>query len=109
MGKAKEPWFKEAEYWIQSYPELKRNLPPSPDLFTLHQFNRVDMIEQALSELNEEERKLLDLLYRQKKSYIAVSIAMHMSETTVYRAKIRLLYKLANRFGIESKIRERAQ
>ncbi|WP_248928184.1 hypothetical protein [Paenibacillus hamazuiensis] len=100
MGLAKEPWFKEAERWIKEYPAIKQNLPPSPDLFTFHLFDQVERIERALRELDQEEQRLLDLFYRQKKTYVAVSIAMHMSEKTVYRAKMRLIRKIADHFGI---------
>lgn len=100
MGVAKEPWFKEAERWITSYPAIKKSLPSSPDLFTFHLFDQVERIERALRELDQEEQRLLDLFYRQKKSYIAVSIAMYMGRTTVYQAKIRLMRKLAKQFGL---------
>mgnify|MGYP001954881044 CR=1 FL=1 len=101
MGAAKEPWFKETERWIKSYPEWKRNLPRSCDLFNYELFHRVDIIEQAIRELGDEEHKLLTLLYDKKKSYIAIAMAMHMHRTTIYRAKVKLLRKLAFRFGIQ--------
>ncbi len=103
MGSAREYWFKEAERWMKEYPELKRNLPSSPDLFNFHLFDRVEKVEQVLRDLENEEQQLLELFYRQQKSYIAVSIIMHMSEATVYRTKVRLLHKLATRFGIKNK------
>ncbi|GEN36130.1 MULTISPECIES: sigma-70 family RNA polymerase sigma factor [Paenibacillaceae] len=103
MGAAKEFWFKETERWLKSYPEWKRNLPRSCDLFNYEEFYRVDLIEQALRELGDEERKLYELFYRQNKSYIAISLAMYMSRTTVYESKIKLIRKLAERLGIKSR------
>lgn len=101
MGAAKEPWFKETERWIKSYPEWKRNLPRSRDLFNYESFDRVNAIEQALNELSKEERKLYELLYQHKKSYITIGMKLYMSESTVYRSKIRLLRKLSRQFGIK--------
>jgi RNA polymerase sigma factor (sigma-70 family) len=88
------------ERWIKGYPEYKTNLPSAPDLFTFHLFDRVERIERALRKLDQEEQRLLDLFYCQNKSYIAVSFAMHMSRSTVYRSKMKLLHKLAKEFGL---------
>ncbi len=109
MGIAKEYWFIETERWILKYPEWKRSLPSTPSLFDYQDFNRVHQIEEAMTQLEEEEQKLLDLLYRKKKTYIAISIALHMSEVTVYRTKAKVLLKLAKRLDIYKPKIERAK
>lgn len=99
MGNLRDDSCREAERWIQAYPQWKKNLPRSRDLFNYHEFDRIERIEQVLRELGEEERKLLEMI-QQGKSYVAISMALHMSEATVWRAKVRLMKKLSEGFGI---------